>query len=54
MQVFAIFSDGSEAKINKAECKIQKEKLSDTNEYIVTVSYGDCNFQFLEEGEVTE
>lgn len=54
MQVFAVFSDGSETKINKAECKIQKEKLSDTNECIVTVSYGDCNFQFLEEGEVAE
>jgi len=54
MQVIAVFSDGSEKEIEKSECEINKEFLSDTNEYIITVSYGDCNFQFLTEGEVTE
>lgn len=54
MQVIAVFSDGSEKEIEKSECEINKEFLSDTNECIITVSYGDCNFQFLTEGEVTE
>lgn len=54
MQIIAVYSDGSEVEIDKSECKIQKEFLSDTNECIITVSYGDCNFQFLTEGEVTE
>ena len=54
MQVIAVFSDGSEKEIEKSECEINKEFLSKTNECIITVSYGDCNFQFLTEGEVTE
>ena len=54
MQIVAVYSDGSEVEIDKSECKIQKEFLSDTNEYIITVSYGDCSFQFLMEGEVTD
>lgn len=54
MRIVAVYSDKSEVEIDKSECKIQKEFLSDTNECIVTVSYGDCSFQFLEEGEVTE
>ncbi|MBQ4103506.1 MAG: bacterial Ig-like domain-containing protein [Clostridia bacterium] len=54
MQIIAVYSDGSEVEIDKSECKIQKEFLSDTNEYIITVSYGDCSFQFLMEGEVTD
>ncbi len=54
MQVIAVFSDGSEKEIEKSECEINKEFLSETNECIITVSYSDCNFQFLTEGEVTE
>lgn len=54
MKIIAVYSDGSEVEIDKSECKIQKEFLSDTNEYIITVSYGDCSFQFLMEGEVAD
>ena len=42
------------AERDKTIDEINKEFLSDTNECIITVSYGDCNFQFLTEGEVTE
>jgi len=54
MKIIAVYSDGSEVEIDKSECKIQKEFLSDTNEYIITVSNGDCSFQFLMEGEVAD
>lgn len=54
MRVFAVFSDGSEKEIDKTECKIEQEFLSDSSESIITVSYSDCSFQFLKGIEVTE
>lgn len=51
MSVIAVFSDGSEKQIPKAECTITTEPYSDEDGtgIIVNVEYQGCSFQFFSE-----
>lgn len=56
MNVFAVFSDGSEEEILKSDCKITTEEFvsGDVTEILVTVEYKNCSFQFISDEKEVE
>lgn len=56
MTVYAVFSDGTEEEINKEKCKITSEEIveNDVINYLITVEYNECSFQFISEEKGVE